>query len=450
MKPQVTLSQEFAHTHPTLVRAGGMADFPKLELVVFHSQLGAKLGIEPEQLLELLHGSGHAMAYAGHQFGQFVPVLGDGRALLLGELATTNGLVDIHVKGTGRTVFSRGGDGFCPLPAAMKEYLFSIALAGLGIATSEVLAVFRTGAMVQRSGPVPGALVVRVARSHIRVGTFQFAALQGGDTVRQLADYVITRHYPGLDYAELLTAIVQQQALTVSQWMRLGFLHGVLNTDNTTITGESLDFGPCAWAERFDPALVYSSIDTAGRYRFGYQPGIIGWNLARLAETFIPLVGLETAQTAINSYSEFYRQAWLTEAGLGLGFTEVTPETTEVIADFYDLLESSQADTVSLLRTLTEEVDAQPDSCLTNNPQWRVWRERYVSLTPDRSIMRTMNPVYVPRNHLVAKAMTDLSFFKELAPLLAAPFSRNSSAPAIFETPSSPEFLTGFRTFCGT
>lgn len=446
MKPHVTLSHDYATANPTLVRSCEMRKFPDLRIELFHSHLAKQLGITEASLMEMLAGGGHALAYSGHQFGQFVPILGDGRALLLGEITTEQGLVDIHVKGVGRTPFSRGGDGLYPFNAAKKEYLFSWALEALNVPTTKVLAVLSTGEQVYRGqGLEPGALVVRVAASHIRVGTFQYAALAGEQVLNDLTDYTINRHYPGHSYAEFFQATIESQAHTVAEWMRLGFLHGVINTDNTTVTGESIDFGPCAWAESFNPNTVYSSIDTTGRYRFGQQPEITGWNLARLAECLLPLIGLDQAQHLINEYPHSYRAAWLRSASQGLGFEQFSPIITELIDDLYNWLHQSAWDTSTTLRLLGEHPEAD-----TKDHQWQLWLSRFHELKPDLNVLLARNPLYIPRNQLVAAALKDDQIFAKLLEVLAEPFQRHPLTPSDFTTPSSPEFLRSFLTYCGT
>lgn len=446
MKPHVTLSHDYATANPTLVRPCEMREFPDLRIELFHSHLAKQLDITEASLIEMLTGGGHALAYSGHQFGQFVPILGDGRALLLGELKADSGLVDIHVKGVGRTPFSRSGDGRYPLEAAKKEYLFSWALEALHVPTTKVLAVLSTGEQLHRHhGLTPGALVVRVATSHIRVGTFQYAALSGEQVLGDLVDYTINRHYPGCSYAEFFHATIENQAHTVAEWMRLGFLHGVINTDNTTVTGESIDFGPCAWAESFNPNTVYSSIDTTGRYQFGHQPEIIGWNLARLAECLVPLIGIDQAQQLINEYPRSYHNAWLRSTSQGLGFEQPFPAINELIDDLYDWLQQSAWDTATTLRLLGQEPEAD-----AKDHQWQLWLSRFYELEPDLKMLLARNPLYIPRNHLVAAALKDKQIFAELLEVLAEPFQEHPLAPQDFTTPSSPEFLRGFLTFCGT
>ena len=445
MKPHVAIRHDYALANPVLVHAWEIRKFPHLTIELFHDQLATQLGLNQSDLLALIAAGGHALAYAGHQFGQFVPRLGDGRAVLLGELETADGMVDIHVKGTGRTPFSRNGDGLCPLSAAKKEYLFSLALEALGIPTTKVLAVITTGESVQRQIVEPSALVVRVAASHIRVGTFQYAALAGEKVLNRLTDYTISRHYPNLSYSEFFREVMHQQAKTVAEWMRLGFVHGVLNTDNTTVSGESIDFGPCAWAESFRPGTVFSSIDATGRYRFGHQPEIIGWNLARLVECLVPAIGLAEAQKLINDYPRSYQHAWQQAAAQGLGFPQASPAIVELIDDLYTWLQQSGWDTATTFRLLAE--DQAPDS---TDPQWQLWCARFNALEPDRELMLNRNPVYVPRNHLVAEALADDTVFSELLTALAKPFKQQSTAALNLTTPSSPKFLAGFRTFCGT
>ena len=301
----MTLTHDYADTLPGFVAAARMDE----RFTPVWEYAAPQLPVSQEELVAALAGPhNHAMAYAGHQFGQFVPSLGDGRAMLLGEVPTDDGLLDVHVKGSGRTVFSRGGDGQCPAPAAWREVLFGEALHGLGAASSRAVAVFSTGRHVQRSMVEPGAMVVRTARSHVRVGTFQFAALRGVDHVAALADYSIARWYPGASYGEFFEQVLRSCLDTVMRWMDVGFIHGVMNTDNTIITGETLDFGPCAFTHRRLVTDVFSSIDTQGRYAFGNQLPILGWNLARLAECLLPLIGMATARTQLDLLTDHIRR----------------------------------------------------------------------------------------------------------------------------------------------
>ncbi|MDO5098003.1 MAG: protein adenylyltransferase SelO family protein [Corynebacterium sp.] len=442
MNPHVELKHDLATALPWLVSPARLADFPQLEEVVVNSPLGQDLNLPIGHLHKLLVMPGHAMAYSGHQFGQFVPLLGDGRAVLLGEVPVEGRLVDLHVKGSGRTVFSRGGDGLAPLGPMLREFLLSEALHGLGVATSRSLAVFRTGGQVQRRQAEPGALLVRVADSHIRVGSFQFAALRGVEEVAALADYVIARHFPGVDYVGMLSQIVRRQAVTVAKWMRFGFVHGVLNSDNTTVSGETIDFGPCAFTDVFDSAAVFSSIDAAGRYRFGNQPSMVGWNIARLAESLIPLIGVTAAEEAVREFGPRYHQAFYGElaAALGLRWDDSAGAVSELIDDFLVVMQTEGKDITLTFRQLAEH----HQSC-DFDPGWlRRWR----AFNPDLAQMQRINPVYIARNHLVENALSDMAEFHKLWQVLRNPTVRRPGCER-FEQPT-PEGFGDYVTYCGT
>ncbi|AKK06191.1 hypothetical protein CMUST_09375 [Corynebacterium mustelae] len=442
MNPHVELKHDLATTLPWLVSPARLVDFPQLVAEVVNAPLGEELNISIGQLHKTLAMPGHAMAYSGHQFGQFVPLLGDGRAVLLGELEVDGRLFDLHVKGSGRTVFSRGGDGLAPLGPMLREFLLSEALHGLGVATSRSLAVFQTGAQVQRRQAEPGALLVRVADCHIRVGSFQFAALRGVEEVAALADYVIARYFPGVDYVGLLSQIVRRQAVTVAKWMRFGFVHGVLNSDNTTISGETIDFGPCAFTDVFDSAAVFSSIDTAGRYRFGNQPSMVGWNIARLAESLIPLIGVTAAEDAVREFGTQYRRAFYGElaAALGLGWDGSVGVMSELIDDFLVIMQAERRDITLTFRQLAE----QHESC-DFDPGWLM---RWRACDPDLEQMQRINPVYIARNHLVEKALSDMTEFHSLWQALRNPTIRRPGWER-FEQPT-PEDFGDYVTYCGT
>ncbi|HEY0508058.1 MAG TPA: YdiU family protein, partial [Blastococcus sp.] len=307
--PSITLDGRFARELPEMARPWQAEEAPDPQLLVLNEPLAAELGLDPDWLrsadgVRLLIGNAVpagatpvAQAYAGHQFGGFTPRLGDGRALLLGELTDADGrLRDLHLKGSGRTPFARGGDGLAAVGPMLREYVISEAMHALGIPTTRSLAVVATGRQVRRETLLPGAVLTRVAASHLRVGSFQFAAATGDiDLLRRLGEHAISRHHPGATDAErpflaLFDAVVTAQAQLVARWMHVGFIHGVMNTDNMTISGETIDYGPCAFLEAFDPATVYSSIDSGGRYAYGNQPLVAEWNLARLAEALLPLL----------------------------------------------------------------------------------------------------------------------------------------------------------------
>lgn len=327
------LQHSYAEALPDMVRAATGEEQPDPQLLILNEPLAAELGLDVDFLksadgLKFLlgqSGEGHAMAYSGHQFGQLSPVLGDGRAILLGEIAGQ----DLHAKGTGKTPFSRpGSDGRGALGPMLREYLMSEAMQALGVPTTRGLAVISTGRKIQRDRVVPGAVMVRTAASHIRVGTMQYAAMT--DQIKDVAGFAIARHYPGEDYQGLFRKVMHAQAATVAKWQRLGFIHGVMNTDNTTLSGETIDYGPCAFMEQFDVNTYFSSIDTQGRYRYGNQPSILGWNLARLAETLLPLFdedpnhAIDIANSTMAEFTDIMNGALETE-----DVQEVTGDITE-------------------------------------------------------------------------------------------------------------------------
>ena len=387
-----------------------------------------------------------AQGYAGHQFGQFVPSLGDGRALLLGEIRGTDGVLrDIHLKGSGRTRYSRGADGRAALGPALREYLVSEAMHALGVPTTRALAVVTTGRKIQRDRVLPGAVVVRVATSHIRVGSFQYANITGGiDLTRRLADHAITRHYPQLGaqfpepgperYSGFFQQVMDAQAQTVARWMRLGFVHGVLNTDNTLVSGETIDYGPCAFLDRFDPATFFSSIDTHGRYAFRNQPAILGWNLARLAEAMVPLIDVETAQETMNSFPERWEKAQAAELARTLG-----TDDADIGRRWLEHLEVNAPDLTESHRLLNDDPDSISDA------QWVAdWR----ALDPQPM----EHPFHIPRNHLLDAALRsaesgDLTDFHELLDAVTDPYSDHGVE---FRGPAPEGFDDMFRTFCGT
>ncbi|MCZ4517800.1 YdiU family protein [Rhodococcus ruber] len=418
-----------------------------------------------------------AMAYAGHQFGNFVPLLGDGRALLLGELHDDRGRrVDLHLKGSGATPFSRGGDGRAVVGAMLREYLISEAMHALNIPTTRSLAVVTTGEQVMREGgPQPGAVLARVAVSHLRVGTFEFAARREGLT-QPLADYAIARHYPEFvghapedRYLAFFEAVVEAQASLAARWMSVGFVHGVMNTDNTTISGETIDYGPCAFLDSYDPATVFSSIDHGGRYAYGNQPAILGWNLARFGETLLPLVNStpDTAITALtavlDTFGDRYRQHYsaVMARKLGLGSDAVD---VELVDDLHRLLTDHRADWTLTFRALAENLrgNSAPFDSLVPPDASANWLERWrTAVSVDRQNlssvadgMDSVNPVYIPRNHLVDAALRaatdgDLEPFERLLEAVTSPFDRRDDR-SDYALPAPENFSAGFQTFCGT
>jgi uncharacterized protein YdiU (UPF0061 family) len=417
-------------------------------------------------------GAPVAQAYAGHQFGVFVPRLGDGRALLLGELADANGrLRDLHLKGSGPTPFSRGGDGRAAVGPMLREYLVSEAMHALGIPSTRSLAVVGTGRTVLREdGPLPGALLARVAASHLRVGSFQYAAsLQDPAVLRRLTDHAIARHYPEAAEADnaplaLFRAVVSAQASLVAQWLLVGFVHGVMNTDNMTISGESIDYGPCAFMDTFDRAAVYSSIDTAGRYAYGNQPAIAQWNLARFAETLLPLLhedpneAVELATAALEGFARQFSEAFSAGIRRKLGLSpDTAQETVGPLADeLLALLQQDHIDFTGFFRRLgvAARGDAGPvQAVFTDRPAFDAWLERWQALGPDPELMDRSNPVYIPRNHLVEEALAaavsgDVGPLEELLEAVTRPFQERPGFERYAEGP--PEDFGRYRTFCGT
>jgi uncharacterized protein YdiU (UPF0061 family) len=465
----------YAREVPGLSVPWKAASAPAPELLVLNEELAAELGVDPAQLREpsglaLLLGqvpegvTTVAQAYAGHQFGMYSPRLGDGRALLLGEVIDTRGRRrDLHLKGSGRTPFARGGDGKAAVGPMLREYLIGEAMHGLGIPTTRALAVVATGERVARERPLPGAVLARVAASHLRVGTFQYAAASGDrDLLRALADYAIARHYPEAAgapnrYLELYRRIVAAQAALVARWMLTGFVHGVMNTDNTTISGETIDYGPCAFMDTFDPATVFSSIDERGRYAYGNQPKILQWNLARLAEALLALfdesseAAVDAATEVLNGFAEAYERHWAEGMAAKLGLAAPDRELTDDIAtlmrlqkvDFTQFFRALSAGTARTLFTEPEPFDA-----------WAARRE--VLLAADHAAvaaaMDRVNPVYIPRNHRVEEALAQASDgemgpFGRLLDVVSRPFEER---PGLEDYAGPAPAGAPYVTYCGT
>lgn len=464
---------------------------PNPRLICLNRPLAESLGADPQALagkegLAVLAGQRIpegaeplAQAYAGHQFGGFSPRLGDGRALLLGEVLDRQGQRrDIAFKGSGRTPYSRNGDGKCALGPALREFLISEAMAALGIPTTRSLAVVSTGEMVRRERPLPGAILTRVAASHIRVGTFEyFAVHHGPEAVRQLAHYTLLRHYPELaehpqPYLALLQAVIERQAELVARWLGVGFIHGVMNTDNMTLSGETIDFGPCAFLETYHPATVFSSIDTQGRYAYGQQADIAQWNLARLAETLLPLLdensdtAIAQATEAIHAYPDCHARHWLTTFRAKLGLDDSgDPSRDRILAqDFLQLLKTRQLDFTHSFRALTDAAQGQtaPLHTLfsaddTAFQAWlQAWHQRQAQRTPALlEAMTRANPWLIPRNHQVEAALDtavdqfNLAPFEHLLAAIRAPFTPNKTYQDL-AAPAPREFTAAYQTFCGT
>jgi uncharacterized protein YdiU (UPF0061 family) len=413
-----------------------------------------------------------AQAYAGHQFGHFT-MLGDGRAILLGEQITPQGgRVDIQLKGSGRTPYSRGGDGRAALGPMLREYIISEAINALGIPTTRSLAVVTTGESVFRETELAGAILARVAASHIRVGTFQFVANWCTvEELRILADYTINRHYPKVEesenrYLALLKEVIKRQASLVSKWQLVGFIHGVMNTDNMAINGETIDYGPCAFMDTYDPATVFSSIDRQGRYAYGNQPYIAGWNLARFAETLLPLLdeneenAVKLAQDAISGYSDLYQSYWLAGMRAKLGIFNEEEEDRSLIEELLNLMQKYQADYTNTFRALT--LDKFEETILVGTPGFIKWHEKWharlgrqqETKESSQQLMQKSNPAVIPRNHRVEAALEaaverdDFSVMEKLLDILSAP---HAYVPEQDEYTSLPEPSSRpYRTFCGT
>ncbi|MGC1523443.1 MAG: YdiU family protein [Steroidobacteraceae bacterium] len=422
-----------------------------------------------------------AMAYAGHQFGQFVPQLGDGRAILLGEARDGTGApFDIQLKGSGRTPYSRGGDGRAALGPVLREYLVSEAMHALGIPTTRSLAAVATGEPVFReAGALPGAIVTRVASSLVRVGTFQYFAARGDiDGVRQLADYVIERHYPQAKggegpYLALLRAVTQAQAALIARWMHVGFIHGVMNTDNMTVSGETIDFGPCAFMDAYDPAAVFSSIDVRGRYAYGNQPHAGAWNLARFAETLLPLVdqaperAVELAGAAVSAFSTHFADALLAGFRGKLGLSTREDGDSKLVEDWLDAMHRNQADFTLSFRALCDvaenaEGSARLRDSFANPRDYDEWEGRWRARLSRESLgaleralsMRRVNPAYIPRNHRIeavihaAVESADFEPFEEMSSVLSRPYEFQTNRESYADPPQPGERV--LQTFCGT
>lgn len=419
-----------------------------------------------------------AQAYAGHQFGGFSAQLGDGRALLLGELIDKNGQRrDIQLKGSGRTPFSRGGDGKAAIGPVLREYLISEAMHALGIPTTRALAAVATGEIVQRERPLPGAILTRVAASHIRVGTFQFFASRGEVTkVRQLADYAIDRHYRDAKeaqnpYLALFERVRDAQAKLIAGWMHVGFIHGVMNTDNMTVSGETIDYGPCAFLDTYSPSTVFSSIDEQGRYAFGNQPGMAQWNLTRLAESFIGIIHSDQEEAiglltdAVNIFPSIYQHHWLAGMRSKIGLVTADERDLEIVHALLTAMEEQNADYTTVFRRLSGAVETSNHQVrdLFDDPaafnQWAdTWRDRSgrETIAPqDRATaMDSVNPIYIPRNHLVEAALTaavdqqNLEPFGDLLNVVKDPF-HEIEGNETFAQPAPDDWGT-YRTYCGT
>ena len=483
----VALQDRFARELPEMGIRWQAETSPEVRLLVLNDPLAAALGLNVEWLrspegLRFLVGnlvpSGAApvaQAYAGHQFGGYVPRLGDGRALLLGELVDDHGRVrDVHLKGCGPTPFARGGDGLAVVGPMLREYIISEAMHALGVPTTRSLAVVATGRGVQRETLLPGAVLARVASSHLRVGSFQYAAAIGsrnqhGDLLRRLADHAIARHHPRAAEAErpylaLFEAVAAVQASLVARWMLIGFVHGVMNTDNMTISGETIDYGPCAFMEAYDPDTVFSSIDFWGRYAYGNQPVIAGWNLARFAEVLLPLLAdnveeaVALAEEAFGVFRARYDAVWWSgmRAKLGLAADLAGEVVTPLVDGLLPLLKESHVDYTSFFRRLGQAArsDAEPARGLfIDLAGFDDWMSRWRALGPDAELMDRTNPIYIPRTHLVEEALAaattgDLDPLTRLLAAVTAPYDERPGLERY--ACCAPSDFGPYQTYCGT
>ena len=494
-RPVFALDDSFARELVGLHQPWQAESVADPSLVILNEELASGLGLDVEALrspagVAILAGNDApagvttvAQAYAGHQFGGYSPRLGDGRALLLGEIVGGDGTrLDLHLKGSGRTPFARGGDGRAALGPMLREYVIGEAMHALGIPTTRALAVVSTGETILREvdgriTDVPAAVLARVASSHIRVGTFQFASASGDrELLGRLTGYAIARHVPDAAEADdaalaLFDHVVTVQASLVAQWMAVGFIHGVMNTDNTTISGETIDYGPCAFMDAYDPATVFSSIDHGGRYAYGNQPAIITWNLARLAEAMLPLfdddtdTAIESATGVLQTFPERFQSAWSaimrSKIGLDAGVPGGdVPDGDEIIGDLLSLMGEQRVDYTMCLRALSSVVrgDAEPARSLFAEPDaFDAWTSRWLALVggergaiADR--MDRVNPIYIPRNHIVEEVLTAASWgdhdaLADLLDVVTHPFEQR---PGLDRYARPAPDAGSYRTFCGT
>ena len=482
----VTFENSYTSTLPELAITWNSDVAPSPKALIVNEAVAQSFNLDPQFLKteagarfllgnDVIDGcTPMALAYAGHQFGGYSPRLGDGRALLLGEILNNAGQrFDLHLKGSGRTTFSRGGDGKAAIAPMMREHIVSEAMHALGIPTTRSLAIVATGEQIARETWLPGAVLCRIASSHIRVGTFQYAAHHEDPTlVQRLADYAIGRHYPDLSnvdnkYLDFFKAVAARQASLIAQWTLVGFIHGVMNTDNMTISGETIDYGPCAFMDAFDPATVFSSIDHNGRYAFGNQPNIGQWNLARLAETLLPLFSddkdesVAIATEVLMEFPKQYQASW--DAGMSkkLGLKNAP---TDLANDLLQMLHTQSVDYTQFFRSLSSVVSGDTSAArnsFINIEQYDAWESRWKELISRESqspadiatSMNLVNPIYIARNHLVEEALAaategDLGPTLTLLEAIHQPFNERSGFER-FAQPAPSEYKN-YQTFCGT
>jgi uncharacterized protein YdiU (UPF0061 family) len=439
-------------------------------LLALNEPLARDLGLDPAALrspegLAMLAGNAVpagaeplAQAYAGHQFGGWNPQLGDGRAILLGEVVDQSGQRrDIQLKGAGRTPFSRMGDGRAWMGPVLREFVVSEAMHAMGVPTTRALSAVATGETIRRERPYPGAVLARVASSHIRVGTFQyFYARQDMEALAALTDHVLERHYPGVEGAMgLLRAVTERQARLVAHWMAVGFIHGVMNTDNMAVSGETIDYGPCAFMDEYHPDKVFSSIDTYGRYAYRQQPQVAAWNLAQLATALLPLMGDEEAipeaTEVVQGFAEIYAEAWTRHFAAKLGLGPEDPDVQPLATRLLDQMAATWADFTLTFRALAEGTEVPAE--LASQPAFGDWLREWEAKSPDRAAMRRANPAIIPRNHRVeamiqAAVADDLGPLEELRAGLADPFEPDPRFDHLRTPPQEEERVV--QTFCGT
>jgi uncharacterized protein YdiU (UPF0061 family) len=489
----MALENDYGRLSNTLYTRFDPAPVAGPRLIKFNEGLAADLclGIDAgdsDRLAQIFSGNDRlpgsqpiALAYAGHQFGSFVPRLGDGRAVLLGEARDHHGVLkDIQLKGSGRTVYARGGDGRAALGPVLREYLVSEAMTAMGLPSTRSLAAALTGEQVWReAGSLPGAVLTRVASSHVRVGTFEYLAARGETSIlRELADYIVNRHFPqarvdGRPYRQLLDLVIDRQAYLIAQWMKVGFIHGVMNTDNTSVVGETIDYGPCAFMDAFDRQAVFSSIDQGGRYSFSNQPAIAQWNMARFAETLLPLISenqeeaVALATESVNAFTSKFKREWLKAMRAKVGLFEERDQDDDLIVALLDVLQSAQADYTLTFRGLADYLEnsatgSAVEGSLRENKEFRTWllrwhdRARLESVATETRVasMRLANPKYIPRNHRVEEVIAaatlknDFTPFHMLLAVILNPFEEQPSATAYAASPRPDQRV--LETFCGT
>lgn len=454
------------------------------KLIIFNDALATSLGLNGPELRangvavfagnEVPEGAETlAQAYAGHQFGR-LNMLGDGRAVLLSEQITPDGeRVDIQLKGAGKTPYSRAGDGRAALGPMLREYIISEAMQALGIPTTRSLAVVSTGESIIRETELPGAILARVAASHIRVATFQYVSAWGtNEELRSLADYTLKRHYPEAydednRYLSLLREVIKRQAELIAKWQLVGFIHGVMNTDNMALSGETIDYGPCAFIDAYDLATVYSSIDTQGRYAFGKQPSIADWNLARFAETLLPLLhedeaqAIKLAEEDLSDFKEIFKRSWLTGMRAKIGIFNEELQDESLIEGLLDIMQKYRADYTNTFRAFT--LEKLEDTVLFGTAEFTQWHEQWQerlsrqqeSKDDSGQLMRSSNPAIIPRNHRVEEALEaavkegDYGVLERLLEVLAKPFAYSPDQEE-YTAPAEESIACAYKTFCGT